>query len=204
MLSYKTVEPHTLELLKRIMQIELLEGVRLVGGTSLAFQYGHRTSIDLDFFGAVPDDNNAIRAALQSVGDLKIFKETSSIKIYSIDNIKVDIIDYPYPWLEPVIEEDGLRLANPADIAAMKINAIIGRGSRKDFVDLFYLLKHYSIEEIFDFYKNKYHNYSYFLAVKSLTFFDDAELQPMPHLFENDTWTDIKNHISTIVKKMIL
>ena len=50
MLSYKTIEPHTLELLKKLTQEPFLAKTRLVGGTALALQYGHRMSIDLDFF----------------------------------------------------------------------------------------------------------------------------------------------------------
>ena len=100
-----------------------------------------------------------------------VTKETKNIRIYVVDNIKVDFVHYScYPWLEDVIFEDGIRLASPVDIAAMKINAIEGRGTRKDFVDVFFLLKHYSLQEILSFYKAKYPNYSDFRALSSEEF----------------------------------
>lgn len=60
MLSYQTVEPHTLELLKGLMSEPLFGSLRLVGGTALALQYGHRSSIDLDFFGNIESDAETI------------------------------------------------------------------------------------------------------------------------------------------------
>ena len=81
MLSYKTVEPHTLELLKKLTKEPFFAETRLVGGTALALQYGHRMSIDLDFFGNIEDDNIAIREILNNIGTISVFKETTNIKI---------------------------------------------------------------------------------------------------------------------------
>lgn len=117
MLSYKTIEPHTLELLKKLTQEPFLAKTRLVGGTALALQYGHRMSIDLDFFGEIEEDNTTIREILRKIGSISVYKETTNIKIYSINGIKVDFVNYKYPWIDTVIEKDGLRLASPKDIA---------------------------------------------------------------------------------------
>ena len=169
MLSYKTVEPHTLELLKKLTKEPFFAETRLVGGTALALQYGHRMSIDLDFFGNIEDDNIAIREILNNIGTISVFKETTNIKIYSINGIKVDFVNYSrYAWIDSAIEEDGLRLASPKDIAAMKINAIEGRGTKKDFIDMYFLLQHYTFEEILAFYANKYPENSLFRALMSL------------------------------------
>lgn len=195
MLSYKTVEPHTLELLKRLTQEPFLAETRLVGGTALALQYGHRMSIDLDFFGNIEDDNIAIREILNSIGPLLVFKETANIKIYSVNGIKVDFVNYKYPWIDSVVEKDGLRLASPKDIAAMKINAIEGRGTKKDFIDMYFLLQHYTLEEILSFYAKKYPENSLFRALMSLTYFEDAEEQLMPKMFSNIEWKDMKQLI---------
>ena len=135
MLSYKTIEPHTLELLKKLTPELFLAKARLVGGTALALQYGHRMSIDLNFFGDIEEDSIAIRDILRSIGPISVYKETTNIKIYSVNGIKVDFVNYKYPWIDSVIKKDGLRLASPKDIAAMKINAIEGRGTKKDFID---------------------------------------------------------------------
>ena len=201
MLSYETVEPRTLELLKSLMQEPAFNDMRLVGGTALALQYGHRQSIDLDFFGDLTCELENTQEILSKYGKVTVLKETKNIRIYVVDNTKVDFVHYScYPWLEDVIFEDGIRLASPVDIAAMKINAIEGRGTRKDFVDVYFLLKHYSLQEILSFYKAKYPNYSDFRAMMSLTYFDDAEMQPMPKMFNNTSWSDMQKAIIEKVK----
>lgn len=201
MLSYETVEPRTLELLKSLMQEPAFNDMRLVGGTALALQYGHRQSIDLDFFGDLTCEQEKTQEILSKYGKVTVLKETKNIRIYVVDNIKVDFVHYScYPWLEDAIFEDGIRLASPVDIAAMKINAIEGRGTRKDFVDVFFLLKHYSLQEILSFYKAKYPNYSDFRAMMSLTYFDDAEMQPMPKMFDKTSWAEMQKAIIEKVK----
>lgn len=196
MLSYKTVEPHTLELLKKLTKEPFFAETRLVGGTALALQYGHRMSIDLDFFGNIENDNIAIREILNNIGTISVFKETTNIKIYSINGIKVDFVNYSrYAWIDSAIEEDGLRLASPKDIAAMKINAIEGRGTKKDFIDMYFLLQHYTLEEILAFYANKYPENSLFRALMSLSYFEDAEEQLMPKMFSNIEWREMKQFI---------
>lgn len=183
------------------MQEPVFNDMRLVGGTALALQYGHRQSIDLDFFGDLTCEQEKTQEILSKYGKVTVLKETKNIRIYVVDNIKVDFVHYScYPWLEDAIFEDGIRLASPKDIAAMKINAIEGRGTRKDFVDVFFLLKHYSLQEILSFYKAKYPNYSDFRAMMSLTYFDDAEMQPMPKMFNNTSWPDMQKAIIEKVK----
>ena len=171
MLSYQTVNSHTLELLKKLTNEEFLSKARLVGGTALALQYGHRISIDLDFFGNIEEDNETIKEVLINIGKLSVIKESKNIKIYILDDIKIDFVNYRYNWLDPAIEENGIRLASPRDIAAMKINAIEGRGTKKDFIDI------------------------YFRALMSLTYFEDAEEQFMPEMLVAIDWDRIKSFI---------
>jgi predicted nucleotidyltransferase component of viral defense system len=199
MLSYKTIEPHTLELLRKLSSDTLLKNVRLVGGTALALQYGHRRSIDLDFFGNITDDAFAFKDMLRQYGTLAIFKESKNIHIYSLDNIKIDFVNYEYPWIDSPIVEDGLILASPTDIAAMKVNAIEGRGTKKDFIDLYYLLQYYTLDDILSFYKKKYPEYSIFRALMSMTYFEDADEQIMPKMFDNTNWDTMKNKIRCTV-----
>ena len=200
MLSLRTIEPHTLELLRALMQEAALSELRLVGGTALALQYGHRSSVDLDLFGKIDIDGYELQSILSKHGVLKVENETKIIHQYYIDNIKVDVVNYPFEWISPIIEEDGIRLASPIDIAAMKVNAIEGRGTKKDFIDMYMLLQHYSLKEIIAFYQQKYPNYSIFRALRSLTYFEDAEDQFMPRMFIEDTWEDMKLYITNQVK----
>lgn len=195
MLEIRTVLPHTLELLRQLSQEPILAGTRLVGGTALALQYGHRSSVDLDFFGTISDDSQGIQQALAHAGELRIASETKNIKCYFLDDIKIDIVNYAYPWIDEPVKEESLTLASPRDIAAMKINAIEGRGSKKDFIDIYFLLKHFSLKEILDFYEQKYPEHSVFRALMSLTYFADADMQAMPKMYEGVKWADIKKHI---------
>jgi len=203
MLSYNTVEPNTLELLKELAKHPLLSEMRLVGGTALALQYGHRNSVDLDFFGALNGDIEDFDDLIASFDSVTRIKETSKIRIYNINGVKVDFVDYSrYEWITPAVEEDGIRLASPSDIAAMKINAIEGRGSKKDFIDIYQLLQHYTLSDILEFYKQKYPEHNIFRALMSLSYFDDAEQQPMPKIFNNVSWENIKKTVSANVKQL--
>lgn len=196
MLSYQTVEPHTLELLRSIMARPMFNDMRLVGGTALALQYAHRKSVDLDFFGGMPNDADEMAEELSGIGSLQIVKSSARIRIYYIDKIKVDFVDYSrYPWIDEPVIDDGLRIASPQDIAAMKVNAIEGRGTRKDFVDIYFLLQHFTLPQIVGFYKQKYPEYSEFRALMSLTYFDDAEEQMMPNMLKGVDWETMKAKI---------
>lgn len=202
MLQLQTVAPDTLELLKTIVSKPEMKGFRLVGGTGLALQYGHRQSVDLDFFGSPLVSQEDTIDMLSSLGNITIHNRTDKILQVVLRGIKVDVIDYSrYGWIDPPVVDGGIVLASPRDIAAMKINAIEGRGSRKDFVDIYMLLQHYTLSELLDFYSMKYPNYSIFRALLSLTYFDDAETQAMPKIFIPQTWEVIKAYISDKVKE---
>ncbi|MCF6307399.1 MAG: nucleotidyl transferase AbiEii/AbiGii toxin family protein [Flavobacteriaceae bacterium] len=195
MLHYKTIDTKTLELLKAIQKMDTFKNLRLVGGTSLALQIGHRISIDIDLFGELTSDKIEIALALKELGELKTINLTNNIHVYSLNNIKTDIVNYPYPWLEDEVCEDQLILASIKDIAAMKLAAITGRGSKKDFIDIYYLLKVYSLSEMIQFYEKKYDDGSKFMVLKSLAYYKDADEELMPKMFDIVSWEDIKDYI---------
>ncbi len=136
------------------------------------------------------------------MGNLRIVNQNNFVVNLFINEIKVDFVSYRYKFLKPNIEEDGLRLASIPDIAAMKLAAITGRGSRKDFIDLHFILKQYSLSEIFDFYREKYPDGTDFLVFKSLTYFEDAEIEPMPKMLASIDWANVKQGIIEEVKKI--
>ena len=195
MLHYETIEPTTLGLLRQLQDIPLLSNTRLVGGTSLALQIGHRKSIDIDLFGEIDSDQYELVDALSDFGKLTILKESKNIHVYQLNGVKIDIVNYKYPWINPMLVEDNLRLADIKDIAAMKITALIGRGTKKDFIDLAFLLDIFSLNEIFNLYEKKYPEASRFMAMKSIAYFDDAEQEPMPFMLKEKSWNDIKKQI---------
>lgn len=193
MLSYQTVQPDTLELMKTLASQHEMQGMRLVGGTSLALQYGHRQSVDLDFFGKMNVSQDEIFDMLSRLNyDYKVLNQTKLILQLVVNKIKVDIIDYSYAWIDEPVVDNGIVLASPKDVAALKINAIEGRGSKKDFIDVYLLLQHFSLDEILGFYAAKYPNHSMLMALKSLIYFEDAEPQIMPKMFIKTTWDEMK------------
>ena len=201
MLSLQTVLPDTLELLKVLMQQPLLKGMRLVGGTSLALQYGHRRSVDLDFFGMTTEDVDELTDMMRECSkDLVKGSCTKRIKTYFLNGVKVDVVNYDYKWIDDAIEEEGLRLASPKDIAAMKVNAVMGRGTKKDFIDVYFLLQHYSFDELIKFYLQKYTDGSEYRALLSMSYFADADPQPMPYMYQQVDWETIKSEIKRWVE----
>ena len=205
MLSLQTIFPNTLELLKTLSRQPLLSQMRLVGGTSLALQYGHRRSVDLDFFGTTTENVDELTEVMHLCAkDVVRGNCTKNIKTYLLDGIKVDIVNYKYAWIDDPLVEDSLILASPKDIAAMNVNAIMERGTKKDFVDMYFLLQHYSFKEIIQFYLQKYLDGSEYRALLSMTYFDDADLQPMPFMFHPVEWETLKNEIRKNVEKYVL
>lgn len=203
MLHYETIEPSTLELLKRIQKLEIFRDLRLVGGTSLALQYGHRRSIDIDLFGKLDANEFEISEELKSLGEVRLLQKTKLTFIYLINGIKTDIISFSYDWLEDTLMSDGIRLAGKKDIAAMKLAAVTGRGTRKDFIDIWFLLKEFSLKQMIHFYSTKYPDGAEFLVLKSLGYFGDAEKDPMPDMLDDVTWDKIKTGIKDSLQEYL-
>ena len=204
MLHLETIEPETLALLRRIQSHPALAETRLVGGTALALQLGHRVSVDLDIFGKW-DYAEGLDVALSTAG--RVVRESGTqngkMAFYYIDDVKVDCVSYEmYRWLDPAIEEEGVRLAAVRDIAAMKINAVTNRGTRKDFVDVARLLGDYPLDEIFGWYRMKYPDANPALAMRSLSYFVDAETMPMPRMLVPFDWEAAKDRIRAAVRSL--
>ena len=201
MLSIQTVQPDTLELLNAISAQPEIKQLRLVGGTALALQYGHRQSVDLDFFGKLPEDKDELIDVVRRVGEVTVLNRSKIILQMVVNQVKVDFVDYSrYPWIDEPVQRNGFVLASDKDIAAMKINAIMGRGTRKDFIDLYVLLQHYSLPQIMNFYRQKYPEFSEYRALLSMTYFDDAEMQDMPLMFIDTPWESMRTSIIQAVE----
>lgn len=202
MLQTQTTSPELLELLAKLMLDDFFRNFILVDGTSLALQIGHRNSVDIDLFGQQEIDRIYFEASLSKYGITEISQSTKNILISSINNIKVDFVNYNYPLLKPYKTIDNIRLASLEDIAAMKLNAIMGRGSKKDFIDLYFLLQKFSMKEILNFYTDKYTDGSKFLVLKSLVYFTDADGQPQPKMYLDFNWETCKQKIIGEVIKL--
>lgn len=201
MLHTETITEKNKNLLQKLMTIEELKKTRLVGGTALALQLGHRISDDLDFFGSF-DSAFDLSESFSDIPDVEKTGANRTMQFFNLNGIKVDFINLEYPWIKDVVNIDGVRLASIEDIAALKVNAIIRRGTRKDFVDLFFLLKRFSLKEILSFYEEKYEKKANIqMALRSMVFFDDAESDPMPVMLKPFDWSEAKERIQDSVRQ---
>ena len=169
----------------------------LAGGTALALYLGHRRSHDLDFFRPsefLPQD---LLSALRGIGELQVLQETADTLTVTLRGIPTSFFHYDYPLLRPLRDSPwGLMVADPDDIAAMKLAALAGRGSRKDFVDLYFYAREVgSLGQALDRFREKYRGLKVdpYHLLRSLTFFDDAESEAMLDLVIATTWDEIKD-----------
>ncbi len=177
---------HTLDLLKVISEPLADSGFYLAGGTALALRLGHRVSVDLDFFTSLEFDPEAELSKLEEIvgeGAL-ILQRTKGSACLTLQKTKVELPGYRYSLLSPVELHEGVALASLPDNVAMKLSALVGRGSKKDFVDIAALLKRHSLEEMLGWFSRKFPNAETFMVLKSLAWFDDAEEEPDPVFFE--------------------
>ncbi len=183
MLQTGTVKESTFGLLKSLQAEPLLATARLVGGTALSLQIGHRESDDLDLFSVEPIDGLRVQSLLIDKYGFVPSVARENTLIGFIEGVKIDIIHHPFPWLEESIEEDGIRLATIADIAAMKMHTIINSGKRpKDFVDIAFLSMHFSYNEIKRLLLRRYPAYDPIMADKAIIYFGDIDDLLIPEI----------------------
>lgn len=180
-------------------------GFYLAGGTALALHLGHRRSVDFDWF--LPNEMGSPERIQQIFHDNDIQFETTSVDRGTlhgtIQGIRFSFLEYRYPLLKSRIEWPGrgITIADKKDLACMKLSAIAQRGSRKDFVDVYALLKEgFQLEELLEDYKEKYQQNSVGPVLYGLSYFDEAEDEPMPVMLWDISWSEIKTSIQKKVK----
>ena len=183
MLQTSTVKESTLGLLKALQSESLLASTRLVGGTALSLQIGHRESEDLDLFTTEPIDGLRVQSLLiNNYGFTPSVIEDGTL-IGFVSGVKIDIIYHPFPWLDNAVIEDGMRIASKADIAAMKMHAIINSGKRpKDFVDIAFLSMYYSYNNLKRMLLKRYPVYDSIMADKAVIYFGDIDEDLIPNI----------------------
>ena len=208
MLQKQTVEPRTFSLLRELMLLPELMSFNLVGGTTLALKYGHRKSIDLDLFSSEEFDKSKIENILRTHFAERFFYENTFARwgiFCYIDNIKVDLVYYPHPLIDNMFTIDGIRFIGEKDLIAMKIQAILGRGKKKDFWDIAELLNHYSIQDFIDFHKQKYFKQILGISVpQALIYFTDADESEEPEALKIKSWNEVKKFISKKVRDFLI
>ncbi len=183
------IAPETFRLIQELQAIPELKDFTLVGGTALALQLGHRNSIDIDLFTLNKFDEGSIIDLIGKQYNVNEIFRRSSTLICLVNNIKTDFIRHNYSLLKPPITEEGIMFLGKEDIAAMKFHVIIQSGKRlKDFIDVYFLLQHFSMKQMVEFFTAKYTYSNPMIAMKAVNFFDDIDenadppqlLKPLP------------------------
>ena len=182
-----------------------LQKFYLAGGTAAALQIGHRVSEDLDFFSETEFSVEGLITALKVLGDLIIDKKLEDTLLGNLNGTKVSFFYYPYPLIGEFGNYLGVRLASLADIACMKIDTIASRGLKRDFVDLYYISQKTGqrLADWLELFQRKYQGIRYNLnhIKKSLTYFENAEDDPIPHMLRQDfSWGDVKQFFIEEIK----
>ncbi|NHN24986.1 nucleotidyl transferase AbiEii/AbiGii toxin family protein [Flavobacterium jejuense] len=210
MLYYNTVNELLKNTLITVMNASIFDNFRLVGGTALSLQIGHRESIDIDLFsdadyGSINFEqiDSFLKATFNYVDSLDILPALG--KSYFIgdneDNtIKLDIF-YTDPFVQPYIEEEGIRMASIEEIIAMKVDVIQRVGRKKDFWDLHDLLESYNITQMLDLHEQRYpYAHDKDLIIKNFTNFDQADDDFDPICFKGKYWEFIKEDFEEVIK----
>lgn len=172
-----------------------LQGWTLAGGTGLALHAGHRISEDFDFFRNSGMDVRALHDSLADFGAYETLQETTHALTVLLHGIKISFFQVKDPFLFASIPFSFFTVADPRDIALMKLAAISSRGSRKDFIDLYTILREGpSLRDYFNLLPRKYDSrkINVYHILKSLVYFDDAETEPMPLMLEPFNWKECK------------
>jgi len=179
----------------------------LVGGTALALRFGHRHSVDLDWFTGerIADP---IRLA-QDIRDEGVSFVTGQIERGtlhgSVLSVRVSFLEYRYPLLQPLTSwpEFGCLLASLDDLACMKLSAAAQPGSKKDFVDIYALgLRHKPLQDMLRLYQKKYSVHDIVHVLYGLTYFDEADRERMPRRLWDADWRIIKKTIQGWVREI--
>lgn len=185
---------------------EFIKDFYLAGGTGLAMQFGHRISVDLDFFSAKQFNPKKLLNQLSRLGDFVLEKEDWGTVNGKLNGVKISFIFYQHKLLQPAQKEIGVKIASPIDIALMKITATGSRGSKKDFIDLYFICqKLIPLKELFALLPKKFKEFKYepYHLIMGLTYFKDAEKEPMPKMLMFANWREVKNYFQKEVKKLV-
>lgn len=205
----KVLTANSIELLKKFEAdpSSLLKDWILAGGTGLALQTGHRISDDLDFFRTERMDLRELHDKLRQYGNYETMQEASHTLTVLVRSTKLSFSSARSPFIFPGVPYRGFEIADVREIALMKLLAITNRGSRKDFIDLYTILRgETALREYFSLLPKKYgkSRINTYTILKSLTYFDDAEKEPMPRMLVPFVWEECKAYFVRVAHSIVL
>ena len=208
MLYKQTTTPFLYKTLNKLMKIPEFTNFRLVGGTGLSLQLGHRKSIDIDLFSDIEFNINNYKFFTRKIfpkSEIRTspFGITFYLATPDKKQLKIDIMETEN-FIRPIQNIDNIRFAHIEDIAAMKLEAITTRNTKKDFYDIAELLEKYSFEQLLNFYSEKYPYNDIKEVLENITFFsEDCENEFEPDILNNKDWISVKFLLQDIFSKYI-
>jgi hypothetical protein len=171
-----------------------------LGGTAIALYLGHRRPVDFDGFSETPiRDPLSLAREIQDQGAPFVTGWVQRGTLYgTVHGVRVSFFEYKYRLLKPLAHwpELGCQLASLPDLACMKLSAIVQRGSRKDFVDLYALGREgLRLQEMLDWYRTKFEVEDIGHVLYALVYFEDADAERMPTTVWKVDWRDVKRTI---------
>jgi predicted nucleotidyltransferase component of viral defense system len=191
-----------------LSQQDFIREFYLAGGTALALQIGHRISQDLDWFSQsqtmLTPKRIQIRKALAVNNNFEVISEQDGMLFARLIDTDVSFIYQHHPLLEPTVEYQSVQLASPTDIGLMKLAAINARGTRRDFVDIYCLRDIITLDQLLELVPQKFSDRPNFLAVtaRALSYFEDAEQQPMPRVLVDIQWKDVRHYCEDAARRL--
>jgi len=180
----------------------------LAGGTALALQFGHRDSIDFDFFTDKSFSTSELYKMIEVIfvnhKILKIQDEKDTLTVLIDDSIKISFFTFLYKLVRPLIKTEYFDMASIEDIGCMKLSAVTSRSQEKDYVDLYFILQKITLSDLLDLNKEKFPSLDANLVLKSLVYFDDIISEPI--IFKHNHETDfelIKDFLNNTVKSYL-
>ena len=150
MLRFDAVPESLKTLLLHLATVPAMQEFALGGGTSLALRFSHRLSVDLDFFTLHEFAPEALAESLE-IGPVTIIGQAANSLTLDVGGMKLDLLRHACRMLEPVERINGVALVSLPDLAAMKLNALANRGSKKDFYDIMELLDRLALQQMIDY-----------------------------------------------------
>lgn len=199
----KTLLPDTLRAIRSVKNISTIKRAYLAGGTALALQLGHRISVDLDFFSEEKFNEDLVATGLSKLKDFKEERRDWATVLGWVGKTRFSIFYYKPKLIDKLIPFEGIRLASKKDIAAMKLHAISDRGLRRDFIDVYLLAKEYTLNDMLDFYDEKYGLLEdrIYSIIRGLEYFGDAT-DKMPKMLVSVDWEEVKEFFMKETKRL--
>ncbi len=205
---WEAVTSSTRDSLAVLGQLPLLRPFYLGGGTALALRLGHRISQDLDLFANIEslddDFRHSIMQELRQDHAVNVLRDSVFGLVLEANGQPISFFSYGYPMLEPTDLVSGFQIAGILDIGLMKMDAIAGRGTRRDFYDLYFIASRVSLDELFAQSTNKYpysHGFEMRVLV-ALVDFDVADQQDEPMLLLPAEWSEVKDFFTTEARRL--